>query len=384
MTASAAPGTGGVFGSRWTVATIRGVPLFVGPSLLLLIGLFTYWLARAYLVHPAFAAATVGAWIAAAVTTVVFIACIFAHEVGHAVTSLDRGVTVRGITLFLLGGVTESIGEPRRAADEVVIVGIGPLISLLIAATFGLAVRVLPDFTVFELVAGYLAWLNAAMAIFNLVPGYPLDGGRLLRALLWMITGSRHRATRLAARVGQVFAATLLLGAVLSFTGVPVFEPRAVWIAVRILASMGLWGGLIGIFLLRSSSDAYQSARRREQLGRRRVRDLMGTVPPTVPADVQLSDLAVRLQRRPSVLWPVGRPLVGGITLDDLDGVPRDQWSVTTARAVAEPDVFVADDTPMDEAVDLLVRTRDRMLIAVRDGEPVGLLTPSLVADVST
>ncbi|CAN5917707.1 CBS domain-containing protein [soil metagenome] len=384
MAASAAPGSGGAFGSRWTLATVRGVPLYVGPSLLLLIGLFTFWIARAFTVHPAFAAGPVGAWIAAAVTTVAFIACIFAHEVGHAVTSLDRGVEVRGITLFLLGGVTESVGEPRRAVDEVVIVGIGPLISLLIAAVFGLAVRILPDFTVLELIAGYLAWLNGAMAIFNLVPGYPLDGGRLLRALLWMVTGSRHRATRMAARVGQVFAAMLLLGAVLSFTRIPVFEPRSVWIAVRVLASMGLWGGLIGFFLLRSSSGAHALARRRELLGRRTVRDLMGTVPPTVPADLQLSDVVVRLQTRPSVLWPVGRPLIGGVTLEGLDGVPRDQWSATTVDAVAEPDVFVADDTPMDEAVDLLVRARDRMLIAVRDGEPVGLLTPSLVADVST
>lgn len=383
MAATAAPGSGGMFGARWTVATVRGVPVNVGPSVLLLVGLFTFWLARDFVTHPVFAGATVGAWVAAAVTTVLFIGCILAHEVGHAVTSLDRDVTVRGITLFLLGGVTESVGEPKRATDEVVIVGIGPLISLVIAAVFGLLVRALPDFSAPELVAGYLAWLNGAMAVFNLVPGYPLDGGRLLRAVLWLVTGSRHRATRLAARVGQVFASTLLLGAVLSVTGVPTFEPRSLWIAAQVLARLGLWGGLIGIFLLRASSDAYHSARRREQLGTRQVRDLMGTVPPTVPADLHLSEVATRLQTRPSVLWPVGRPLIGGVRLEDLDGVPRDRWAATTVDAVAEPDVFVADDTPMDEAVDQLVQARDRMLIAVRDGEPVGLLTPSLVADIA-
>ncbi len=373
-----------MFGSTWTVARVRGVPLFIGPSLLLLVGLFTFWLGRAFIGRPLFAGAPLAAWLAAAVATLLFVACIFAHEVGHAVTSLDRGVEVRGITLFLLGGVTESYGEPKRASDEVVIVGIGPLISLVLAAVFGLLARVLPDFSAPELVAGYLGWLNAAMAIFNLVPGYPLDGGRLLRAVLWMVTGSRHRATRLAARVGQGFASLLLIGALLSVTGVPVFEPRLLWIAAQVFASLGLWGGLIGFFLLRSSSDAHRSARMREQLGRARVRDLMGTVPPTVPAGLQLSDVVARLQTRPSVLWPVGRPLVGGIKLDDLNGVPREQWPRTTVDAIVEPDVFVADDTPMDEAVDLLVRARDRMLIAVRDGEPVGLLTPSLVADVST
>lgn len=374
---------GGILSSRWTLAHVRDVPVYVGPSLLVLIGLFTYWLGSDFAGRPPFSS-PVAAWLAAAVTTMLFVACILAHEVGHAVTSLDRGVAVRGITLFLLGGVTESHGEPDSARDEVVIVGIGPLISLVLAAIFGLAVRVLPNFTGPELIAGYLAWLNGAMALFNLVPGYPLDGGRLLRALLWLVTSSRNRATRLAAAVGQAFAALLLLGALLSLTGVPVFEPRAVWLLLRYLAAMGLWGGLIGYFLLSSSLDAYRSARSRERLGRRRVRDLMGTVPPTVPADLSLSDVVVRLQQRPSILWPVGRPLIGGIRLEDLDGVARGDWALTAVGDVVERDVFVPDDTPMDEALDLLTRTRDRMLIAVRDGEPVGLLTPSLVADAAT
>jgi CBS domain-containing protein len=145
-----------------------------------------------------------------------------------------------------------------------------------------------------------------------------------------------------------------------------------------------LWGGLIGYFLLRSSIDAYRAARLRERLGRTRVRDLMGSVPPTVPADVNLDELVVRLQQRPSILWPVGRPLLGGVKLEDLDRVPRREWSRTTVTDVLARDVFVDADTPMDEALDLLSVTRDRMLIVVRQGEPVGLLTPSLVPDVAT
>lgn len=371
------------FGSDWTLLHVRTVPVMVGPSLLVLIGLFTFWLGRDFLARPALGA-PVAAWGAALVTSVLFVACVLAHEVGHAVTSLDRGVPVRSITLFLLGGVTESVGEPETARDEFVIVGVGPLISLLLAALCGLAVVVLPNFSPAELVAGHLAWLNGAMAVFNLVPGYPLDGGRLLRSVLWMATGSRHRATRLAARVGQAFALLLLLGAVLSVTGVPDVGPRPVRIGLQLLGAMGLWGGLIGIFLLRASMEAYGFAQARERLGRTVVRERMGSVPPTVPAELVLSDAVVRLRERPSVLWPVGRTLVGGVALRDLDAVPRDAWSRTTVRDIARNDVCIADDTPMDQALDRLQRAPDRMLIVVRDDEPVGLLTSNLVADVAT
>lgn len=376
------PGPGGMVGARWTLLQVRGVPLLVGPSLLALIGLFTFWLAGDFMARPAFDGAPVAAWATAALTTLLFVACIFAHEVGHAVTSLDRGVEVRSITLFLLGGVTESVGEPRTARDEIVIVGIGPLISLVLGAIFGLAVWALPDYSTPELVAGYLAWLNGAMAIFNLVPGYPLDGGRLLRAVLWLATSSRNRATRLAALVGQVFAGMLLLGAVLSVTGVPELPVRPLWWAAQVLASFGLWGGLIGIFLLQSSMQAQTAAVHRERLGRRRVEELMGTVPPTVPSGTRLADIVGHLQQRPTILWPVGRPLVGGVMLDDVDGVPADDWDRTSVDAVAVADVFIDHDTPMDEALDRLLRSRDRMLIVVRDGEPIGLLTTNQLADV--
>lgn len=371
------------FGSDWTLLHVRTVPVMVGPSLLVLIGLFTFWLGRDFLTRPALEA-PVTAWGAALVTSVLFVACVLAHEIGHAVTSLDRGVPVRSITLFLLGGVTESVGEPETARDEFVIVGVGPLTSLLLAALCGLAVVVLPNFSPAELVAGHLAWLNGAMAVFNLVPGYPLDGGRLLRSVLWMATGSRHRATRLAARVGQAFALLLLLGAVMSVTGVPDVGPRPVRIGLQLLGAMGLWGGLIGIFLLRASMEAYGFAQARERLGRTVVRERMGSVPPTVPAELVLSDAVVRLRERPSVLWPVGRTLVGGVALRDLDAVPRDAWSRTTVGDIARSDVCIADDIPMDQALDRLQRAPDRMLIVVRDDEPVGLLTSNLVADVAT
>lgn len=367
----------------WTVLRVRGVPVRLGPSVLLLVGLFTWWLGTAYIERGLMTSPAV-AWTSAVVTVVLFLGSVLAHEIGHAVTSVDRGVRVRGISLFLLGGVTESVGEPRTARDEIVIVGVGPLISLLLAALYGLCVRVLPGGSAPEVMAGYLAWLNFAMALFNLVPGYPLDGGRLLRAVLWLATSSRYRATRLAARVGQVFALALILGAVASVLGVPTIGLPVLRVVVGLFAAMGLWGGLIGIFLLRASLQAHRDARMREQLGSRRVRDLMGSVPPTVPADINLDDLVIRLQQRPSIIWPVGRPLLGGIRLADLDAVPRHAWDRTPARDLADHGVFIDQNTPMDEALDRLSLAPDRMLIVVNDGEPVGLLTPGLVGDLGS
>jgi CBS domain-containing protein len=174
----------------------------------------------------------------------------------------------------------------------------------------------------------------------------------------------------------------LLLGAVLSWLDLSSIGPRWLRIALGVSSALGLWGGLIGVFLLRSSVDAHRAARVRERLGRTRVRDLMGTVPPTVPADLTLDQLAVRLQQRPSILWPVGRPLIGGVKLEDLNSVPHNDWMRTTVSQVVDRNVFVDADSPTDEALDRLSGVRDRMLIVVRNGEPVGLLTPSLVADI--
>lgn len=378
------PRPASVLSRGWTFLRIRGVPIRLDVSWLLICGLVVYLFVTRFTVmlRPYGPGAVFAAAFAA---TVLFFASILAHELGHALTSLDRGIPVTGVTLFLLGGVTESSREPARARDEFVIVGAGPFVSLVLAAGFGLLFAIRPDTSPYGVVTGYLAWMNLALAVFNVLPGYPLDGGRLLRALFWGASGRQDAATRWAARVGQAFALSLVLGGLNGVFGRPVAEPDGLaGIVVATLAANGLWSVLVGVFLLRGASDAHRRAAARERVDQHTIAELMGTAPPTLPADLTVGQAGPRIASAPSLLFPVGDPMVGGITHGALDAVPLSVRDTTTLGAIAlgVEEVTVDVATPLSVAIGMLRETPYRMLIVVEDGQPVGLLTPSLLGGI--
>jgi Zn-dependent protease len=309
--------------------------------------------------------------VSSAVVTLLFFGSILAHELGHALTSLDRGIPVSGITLFLLGGVTESTKEAASAKDEFVVVGIGPFISLVLAALFGLIATATESLRPVAVIAGVLGWVNLALAIFNVLPGYPLDGGRMLRSIFWGVTGRPHLATRWAARVGQLFALTLGAYGLWQF----VSPERGTF--------RGIWEILLAWFLFRGATESHHRAQTRERLAKRTVRQSMGSVPTTLPPDLPLSQAVQRIQERPSLLWPVGSPLVGVIALQQIDAVPGHDWPSTMVGQVALPleGRTVPVDNPMDATLEVLSAAPENMLVVTEDGRAVGLLTPSLVAD---
>jgi Zn-dependent protease len=309
--------------------------------------------------------------VSSAVVTLLFFGSILAHELGHALTSLDRGIPVSGITLFLLGGVTESTKEAASAKDEFIIVGIGPFISLVLAALFGLIATATESLHPVAVIAGVLGWVNLALAIFNVLPGYPLDGGRMLRSIFWGVTGRPHLATRWAARVGQLFALTLGAYGLWRF----ISPERGTF--------RGVWEILLAWFLFRGATESHRRAQTRERLAKRTVRQSMGSVPTTLPPDLPLSQAAQRIQERPSLLWPVGSPLVGVIALKQIDAVPGHDWPSTMVGHVALPleGRTVPVDNPMDATLEALTAAPENMLVVTEDGRAVGLLTLSLVAD---
>jgi Zn-dependent protease len=371
----------GPFGQAWTLFTLRGVPVRVDASWLIIVGLVIYlFFGR---LQDSLGDLGIGVVIGAAVVgAVLFFASLLTHELGHALTSLDRGIGVRSVTLFLLGGVTESTREADSAKDEFVIVGSGPFISLVLAAGFGLAFAALSGVRVVAELTGYLAWLNLLLAIFNVLPGYPLDGGRLLRSVLWGASGRPHAATRWAARVGQGFAGLLVAGGLYGLLGGP--NPASLPLAVRIVLQGGLWQILIGVFLFRGAASAYGSASARQRLTDRTAREVMGSVPETLPIQLSLDEAVERLHQRPSLLWPVGSPVMGGLTMERIDAVPQPAWSTTTAGETAWPVESVAVDAneSMDVVVERLQAAASRMLLVTEGGKAVGLITPSLLGEL--
>jgi Zn-dependent protease len=307
---------------------------------------------------------------AGVVAGMLFIASILAHEVGHAVVARHNGIEVEGITLWLFGGVARLGGEAQDPGVELRVAGIGPLISILIAAAAGAAALLLDGLGAPGLVVGVAAWLgtiNLVLAIFNLVPAAPLDGGRILGALLWRRHGDAARARATAARGGRLFGFFLIVVGLVQFVGGAGIG--------------GLWLVLIGWFLVNVARAEEASAEIKGVLGDLRVIDIMSTDPFIVPPDLTVAEFVDdHLFRHRFSAFPIGRDpdsVEGLVTLSHLKRVPTDRRARMTLRQVASPvaDVAVGPDEAVTELIARL--DGDRRALVVDDGRVIGIVSPT-------
>tara|TARA_Y100000588_G_scaffold58507_2_gene56841 strand:+ start:11566 stop:12267 length:702 start_codon:yes stop_codon:yes gene_type:complete len=230
-------------GSSLRLGRVFGIPIEINVSWLLVFSLLTFLLAGEFddarlRWSPALR------WSVAMITVVLFFISVLAHELSHSVMALSKGIPVRSITLFIFGGVSRLDRDPARPPTEFAVAVVGPLSSILLAAVFGLAWYLLGrGDSPLEVVLLLLAWTNLSLGVFNLVPGFPLDGGRLLRAGIWGLTGDYHRATQISARGGQAVGGAMIIGGVLlAYFSEPVD---------------GVWLGVIGLFLYSIARGSY-------------------------------------------------------------------------------------------------------------------------------
>lgn len=308
-------------------------------------------------------------WVAGVAAALLLFLSVLVHELAHALVARGRGMNVRGITLFVFGGVSAIEGEAERPLDELLIAVVGPLTSGAIAAIAWLASGVIaPADGIVDATVSYLAVANGILAVFNLVPGYPLDGGRVLRAIVWAATGSMPMATRVAAYTGQAVAYGLIvLGVLRMFTG-------------DFLG--GMWTAFIGWFL----NGAAEASRRQMalQAGVRgvRVRDLMtpdpDVVPPSLTLDRFLHEEVVRRGHHAAPVMDGGR-LVGIVTIGDVKKVEAHDWARTTVAAImtGPPLVTVRPDEPVERALRLMTECNLEHLVVLDGGRLIGLLTHS-------
>jgi Zn-dependent protease/predicted transcriptional regulator len=310
---------------------------------------------------------------AALIAGVVFLASLLAHEIAHAVVAQRCGLTVEGITLWMLGGVARIQGEAPSPAAETRIAGVGPATSALLAVVFGGVAVLLDAVGVHGLPLGVFAWLagiNAMLAVFNVIPAAPLDGGRLLRAFLWWRRGDRLAASVTASRAGRV------LGYVLVVVGfAELFAGAGIG---------GLWLALIGLFLISAATGEERQAIARELLTGVRASEVMSPDPVAVPAETTVDvflDRYVFAHRHST--FPVvdsdGRP-VGLVTLNRVKDVPPERRALVRLREVACPIEQVPVASPGEAVADLLPRlascTDGRALVLDR-GVLVGIISPS-------
>jgi Zn-dependent protease/predicted transcriptional regulator len=351
---------------------VSGIPIGLHYSWFIIAALITVSLAAHFrTTQPDWQAPTT--WVISVLTAVLFFVTLLAHELSHAIVARTRGLPVRSITLFALGGVAQIEKDATSARTEFVVAVVGPITSLVIGVVcIGIAWSLgwsVDDGTGGPMgaVLGWLGSINVLLALFNLIPGYPLDGGRLLRALLWRIYDDVDRATRTAARVGQAVGAVFIGWGLLQFFTDAGFG--------------GLWLAFIGWFLLTAAQASYAQVTIAETLRGVRVRDVMTDDCVTVNADLDLQSLVdnllLRTGRRCIVVKRADRVL-GLVTSNEVRGVARDRWHEVTAGDVMRPlDQLktVGLDTPVTEAVTTMAREDVNQLPVVTDGRLEGIVT---------
>ncbi|MEX0935576.1 MAG: site-2 protease family protein [Gemmatimonadota bacterium] len=303
------------------------------------------------------------------VGTVLFFASLLAHELSHSFVARWKGVEVEGITLFIFGGMAKTSREASSPGDEFLIAVVGPIASLVLAAGFyGIALSAGPLGLGVTVVAEYLAIVNLALALFNLLPGFPLDGGRLLRATLWRTTGSFRKATRLASLGGRLLGWAII--------GLGVFS---------LIAGGGVVGGLwfifIGWFLGQAAKMSYQQVLLQELMSPLTAQEAMTPEPETVSPDLPLEELVHDyFLRRQYNAFPVTQDgvVIGLVTLGQVKKLPKAKWKdrrVVDIMTPLEETAIVPPDTPMMSVLQRMRETDAGRVLVAREWELLGIIS---------
>lgn len=350
------------------IARIAGINIEANVSWLVVVVLLAFSLAVTWFPSAAPRQSAATYWILGFIASLLLFASVLLHELAHSLVARARGLPVSSITLFIFGGVSNLQQEPQSPGVEFVMAIVGPLTSLVIGAVslfLGLAIG--HNSPLVSATLNYLGIANLLLGVFNLIPGFPLDGGRVLRSILWKATGSMQKATRWASLVGQAVAYLFILWGILQlFTG-------------NFIG--GLWIGFIGWFLLQAAQAANSQVMLDSVFKGATVGQLMSPPPATAPANISLQQLVdeyiLPLGIR-SIPVVQGDQLVGLITLSDIRHVPREQWSQTPVGYAMIPlDRLhaVQPQQGLNEVLPLMAGNDVNQLPVVDNGRLAGMLS---------
>lgn len=359
------------------LGTIAGIEIGINWSILLIFFLIAWEMAD--LVLPVYRPhePTAAYWIVGVATTAIFFATLLAHEVSHSLVAKHHGVNVRRITLWLFGGVSELESEALDAGTDFRIAVVGPLTTLIFAAVFGaIALSLGPRPGLGGLIiaaVGWLAWMNVILGVFNLLPGAPLDGGRVLRAVLWRRSGDRLAAALAADRAGEFLGYLLIVVGAIEFVTVSIF---------------GIWIVFMGWFLLAAARSEQNSVVMRSSLTGVRVSDVMTKNPTVFDPTMTVGEMVDRhlLTHHFGTFPLVGTSgeVEGLTTMSRIRRVPANQRSTTRLGDIAAFRANVPVATPDEPIADLLTRMQaspdGRALVLDAQGQLVGIVSPTDVA----
>jgi Zn-dependent protease len=346
---------------------VFGIPIGLDYSWFLIFGLLTWLLAVSYFPAEFHNWPPTLYWVMGASTAIMLFVSVLLHELGHSVVALRFNVPVRSITLFIFGGVAQIGAEPPSALAEFLIAIAGPIVSFVLAALFTFVKPMVAGIEPLWGLVKYLAWINMALVLFNLIPGFPLDGGRVFRAIVWAVTRNMRRATLIAANVGRFFGFLFIfVGAWQMFTG---------------NFGGGLWIAFIGWFLDNAASAQVHQAMFQGLLAGHTVAQAMSSHCAAVPDELtlqQLVDEHILGTGQRCFLVNHGDDAVGLMTLHRVKEVPRSEWASTTAAQVMLPlDQLkrIQPATGLWNALQLMDRDGVNQLPVMTDSRVVGMLS---------
>jgi Zn-dependent protease len=349
------------------VGTLFGIPFYVNPSWFLVLGLVTLSYGGDLARFPQLGG--IFPWLLGFVAAILLFASVLAHELGHSFVALKQGIKVNSISLFLFGGLANLEKESANPFDAFLIAIAGPVVSLLIWALLTLIYLNVNLSLPIAAIISLLASINFFLALFNLIPGLPLDGGNILKALVWKITGNANKGIIFASRVGQIFG----------------------WSAVGIglLGTFGLisfgnfWTLLIGGFLLQNAGFSAQSARVQEILNQYTAQDAITKESPIIPNTLDLREFANNYiigktqWKRYLVIDEVGK-LQGAIAVVDLKEIPTSQWANTSVQTLVKPvpssSIILANESLLEVTKKIEETNQKELTVVSENGLLIGLL----------
>jgi Zn-dependent protease len=307
-------------------------------------------------------------WTAGASGAILLFLSVLIHELAHSLVAQARGMSVSSITLFIFGGVSSLKDEPPKAGTEFMMAIAGPATSFILGGIFiGIYFLVRGQQNFIEALMYYLGWTNLALATFNLLPGFPLDGGRVLRSFLWRTTGDLAKATNISAIVGKI------LGWLFVIFGV-------IWMLFTGDYISGIWISIIGIFINSAAESSRQNVNLKEQLKGVRVAQVMDVNIETISSKATVSELVrdIFMQRRRRAIPVVdGDRLAGMVVISDVKRVPQEKWTDTYVEQImtSNPMRSVRPEDDLNDALQLIVEHDLNQVVVLSQGKLVGLLS---------
>ncbi len=348
----------------FNVGKVFGIQLRLHYSWFIIFALLTFLLVSPFWDSPL-------AWAIGIAACLLFFGSVVAHELAHSLVGRANGIPVKSITLFLFGGVAQMTKEAKRPNAELKMAAAGPLCSLAIGGVFSLVSFLNPDMSMpVARMVQWLALMNFALAAFNLIPGFPLDGGRLFRSAVWRFTGDYSRSTRIATQVGVGVGYAFIGGGI----AIVFLHPYNLsWFS-------GVWMVFIGWFLRNAASASYRQAQWRETLERLTAAQVMNVSCPVIPSDITISQLVQEyILPRGCHLFMVsdaGGPQ-GVLTLRNIKSVPRPEWDTVQVKDVMTPIGKIGAAHPSQDVLSVLEQMDEsgvNQMAVVDEGRVIGLI----------